>query len=435
MAVTIDNILESISNPQGKFRTLQGIYPVSGQDGIPFHTFRDPYLKFLVIWDGKSHTLTIPFGGTSAGASVQMKNVSRLTSNIRSRHLVLHSYLETELTVFDDNGEPHSMDVILAGNPQGRSLLDYAKEKAFAGDNEAVKKSFEAFLETARWLLGSGLTHGRIHNASLRIDDNHNIKLLDYRYLTDEPSNGDTKNIAAVALYLKALVDDQQFIFRVGHIPPGIIAERLLENIPAKTLSDRQELIAALDSMSGTPATAVLREVPEAHNSGYDHIEPAREGIRRVERGGLFGFIDRDEKEIAPPVFQFATDFAGGRSAVVLDDHFGLLCADGKYILEPVYESIDWYPEEGIAIASYEGLFGIIGRNGETIVPFSYDWMGTASEGTVCVKRDGLYGYLNIAGDAVVEPVYTDAGSFHCGQAPVKLGGTSFHINKRGEKI
>lgn len=433
MEITVDNILESISNPQGKFRTLEGIYAAGDNNGIPYHTFSDPFVRFLTVWNGKSRILLVPLTDTS-----KMKEAFELAGKTKSPYLIWCSYIEAELTVFDDNGQPHSLDVIVYDNPPGRSLLDYVKEKCIAGDTAAVRRAFNAFIDMAKWLLGSGITHGRIKNRNLRINDAFQIKLLDYACLKDEPeSTVDNKNIASIAVYLKAVCDDPRLVSRYGQVPPSVVVGKLENPGLMKSAGSRQELIAALESLRTSDETIIINDSfaePEP-GIGYYRVGALSDGLRRVERDGRFGFADENNNETIPAIFQFATMFDGGRSVVVLDDYFGLIDTTGKYILKPVCESIDWYADEGIVQMSMEGKFGMTDRNGKKIVPFIYEWMGEISEGMICVKSKGLYGFIDTSGKVTVEPRYTDADSFRDGKACVSLHAASFDIDHNGNRV
>ena len=60
-------------------------------------------------------------------------------------------------------------------------------------------------------------------------------------------------------------------------------------------------------------------------SSKYDHVWEESEGLRRVRRGSLFGFIDREGREVLPLKYYFAYDFSEGVAAVRYDGKFGFI--------------------------------------------------------------------------------------------------------------
>ena len=58
-------------------------------------------------------------------------------------------------------------------------------------------------------------------------------------------------------------------------------------------------------------------------SSKYDHVWDESEGLYRVRRGSLFGFVDKDGREVLPLKYYFAYDFSEGVAAVRYDGKFG----------------------------------------------------------------------------------------------------------------
>ncbi len=62
----------------------------------------------------------------------------------------------------------------------------------------------------------------------------------------------------------------------------------------------------------------------------YEKIFPFQEGIARVYRQGLFGFIDEKGEELTPLVYNDAQDFAQGKASIRVKSRLGYLDTRGK---------------------------------------------------------------------------------------------------------
>lgn len=115
-----------------------------------------------------------------------------------------------------------------------------------------------------------------------------------------------------------------------------------------------------------------------------------REGDRFVkfQRGGKWGFKDKNGKEVIPPIYDEVFNF-----------------------------------KEDVACVERKELFGYITRDNEMIIPYKYEWASSFSEGLACVGDDSKCGYINKQGEVVI-PFIFDAGTpFVGGVAQVKQNG------------
>ena len=78
---------------------------------------------------------------------------------------------------------------------------------------------------------------------------------------------------------------------------------------------------------------------------------------------------------------------------VCVGGQFGLIDKEGREVLPPIYESVDWDCRHGVACVSYDGKIGLYDRNGDERVAPVYDWMGDVRESELLlVRKDGLCG-------------------------------------------
>lgn len=64
--------------------------------------------------------------------------------------------------------------------------------------------------------------------------------------------------------------------------------------------------------------------------SGYDTVEPFRELLALVSRKGLYGFIDKNGREVIPLQYEFARSFRGGFAKVRVGDSYEYIDREGN---------------------------------------------------------------------------------------------------------
>ncbi|WP_052597419.1 WG repeat-containing protein [Aureispira sp. CCB-QB1] len=85
-----------------------------------------------------------------------------------------------------------------------------------------------------------------------------------------------------------------------------------------------------------------------------------------------------------------------------------------------LYDSFDGFNEDGYAVVSKNGKYGVLNKNNELTVPLFYRDLGVISEGTVIFfdEHIGMYGLLDATnGEMLVEPKYLEMMRFSEGLA------------------
>ena len=111
---TIDNYLESIQNPSGRFKTLKTCTVLCDDAGIPLYAVHSTSVDFVVTYPGNPRP-------TAICCSIGRKNSFELRETLRGRYACAGSgepvLLLNEMLVFDDGGESRWCDVWLAELP------------------------------------------------------------------------------------------------------------------------------------------------------------------------------------------------------------------------------------------------------------------------------------------------------------------------------
>lgn len=206
--------------------------------------------------------------------------------------------------------------------------------------------------------------------------------------------------------------------------------------------------------------------------SVYTGLGFLTEGKMTAKKDGLYGYLDRNGKEIVPFIYEEAFDFSDGFAQVKLDGKMGYINARGERIGECVYDDCKPF-HDGYAGVMQGGLWGLMDSRGRLVIDFQYDNIGSYSAGVVAVEREGLwggvdaknreripflyewefyfpdkapamvrkdekFGYINNRGETVIPFVYDDAEPFSEGLAAVgqlEDGAKRGYINPKGEIV
>lgn len=121
----------------------------------------------------------------------------------------------------------------------------------------------------------------------------------------------------------------------------------------------------------------------------YDYIGHSIAENRIVVKNnkGKYGFLDTSNlTEVIPLQYDYATGFANGYSAVMINKTVGFINKDGKIVIPCVYEpdgpmvlegapfSVGCYEfsRSGVTFVKKNGLYGLIDKNGKELSSFAY---------------------------------------------------------------
>jgi hypothetical protein len=125
--------------------------------------------------------------------------------------------------------------------------------------------------------------------------------------------------------------------------------------------------------------------------------------------------------------------FNNGRAVYSIDGQYGLIDKNGKTIINPIYESMD--SDGNLYMIKLDGKMGWCDRNGKTIINPIYREIQPFNESDIAaVSIDGeKWGYINIKNETVIAPQFTMALPFNKNCALASIDGQSYGlINKNG---
>ncbi len=206
----------------------------------------------------------------------------------------------------------------------------------------------------------------------------------------------------------------------------------------------------------------------------YDVVGGFNEGFSPIKCGSGWGFIDKWDKVIIPPVYQQVRHFSEGWAWVkTIEDVIQYLDAEGNVQLQFTNVEVGNFSHglaffrdkktkrngyinkagelvisstlfnagvrfaEGLAPARYytTGKKCFINTSGDIVIPPLFDSADDFSEGLCSVAINGKWGYINKMGDIVIPLLFDYASEFYEGTAYVVVGDQYGIINKTGEFI
>jgi len=157
----------------------------------------------------------------------------------------------------------------------------------------------------------------------------------------------------------------------------------------------------------------------------YDKVEQFVGDFSLVQKGKMWGVVNRLGKEICPPVYEEIENFwmvSPDFAHVKRGGKWGFINAEGKEVIPPQYEKFVF--DEGFAPLKGNGKIGFIDENCNIVVPAVYDDCTYFSHGSAAVKQNGRWGFVDGKGNVIV-PItlnYDQVGVFNEGLIPVRQG-------------
>ena len=117
MALSIYNLIESVCNPAGRFKTLREIGVKTDEKGDPVFSYSGTTISFSVVWKGRSYLLKCSLREEQEN-TLSWRRIAAYLQGIRSSFLVGYYYLSGEMLVFNDRGAAGYIDVVLMEYPR-----------------------------------------------------------------------------------------------------------------------------------------------------------------------------------------------------------------------------------------------------------------------------------------------------------------------------
>lgn len=101
--------------------------------------------------------------------------------------------------------------------------------------------------------------------------------------------------------------------------------------------------------------------------SKYDWVSPYRDGLAKVRKGHLYGFIDKHGKVVIPIKYEDAWDFRNSLTRVQLEGRYGFIDTSGKIIIPIKYDKVFDFNDHGMAQAKIDDVWFYIDKTGKCV--------------------------------------------------------------------
>ena len=455
----IHEYTEAILNPEGRFRKLSGVEPVSSPGTSVSYTLSQNRVNFRISSLGKEYILSCRLAPSPADDREEY--YIKAIADIDSPYLMGCEYLREEIYVFDSSGNGSYYDVTATEYPAGVPLYSYMAKLSSGGNAHECEKFLYKFLAFAsRMAIGKRFSHNNLKPKNVFVCNDGAIRLTDYRLLTVpggelHANDSEFLSVTALAAYALTIAPEvfggcrEEFFSDIAAVKnavmplyagsTGLFLSRILRTAEGKYRTGEKELAEAFEKLPEEekpkiehPAIAVATP----HKPGYEFEGKLHEGLSCVVSEGKYGYAAKDGNIIIPAMYDWAGDFEEGLALVRKDGAMGLIDKRGKEILPLQYEDISWVADNGVILACVDGKWRFFDREGNAVSRLVFDNVGDFSEGLAWVLKDGKYGFADRNGRVVIPTVYDDATSFNNeGYASVQIGRRRHVIDTKGEII
>ncbi len=163
---------------------------------------------------------------------------------------------------------------------------------------------------------------------------------------------------------------------------------------------------------------------------------PDENGIAIVAKNAIWGYVHMEGKSMGSLRFDEVTPFSNGLAAVCKNKKWGYVNNKGDLVINTLYDAAKPYSGE-VAAVKKDGKYGFIDKAGKSVGARRYDDMAEGySNGYAAVCIGGKWGYVDTVGREVIDFKFDYAGPFsEYGTAAVMQNGESFYINTYGNRL
>lgn len=177
----------------------------------------------------------------------------------------------------------------------------------------------------------------------------------------------------------------------------------------------------------------------------YSYAGYFSEGMAVISDGELYGYINKRNQVVIPPRYSGASEFENGYAAVSTGDWqygtalWGFIDKNGREVVRPQFLYAESFTREGRALVwvqhGDEIVKGFVDTGGRVFIPDDFEICSGFSDGLALVRKDELYGYIDAGYSMVIPPQFQYAGSFGDGVAYAEKDGGKYMIDKSGKII
>ena len=196
-----------------------------------------------------------------------------------------------------------------------------------------------------------------------------------------------------------ALVLDKGKAGYVGPSGQWVIPQRYDANALTMNMGDFHNGVARV--LSGGKLGLVDTAGKIVIQSQYADIGLMESGLIPVKRKNKWGYVKRSMASVVDFKYDQAWEFHDGYARVLAGGLYGLVDSLGVEVIKPKYTVLSDLTN-GVLIASDPNGTGVLGRNGDVLIPLEYDSATPVDRGLMKVAKGNKFAYIKVADASVL---------------------------------
>lgn len=142
------------------------------------------------------------------------------------------------------------------------------------------------------------------------------------------------------------------------------------------------------------------------------------EGLAVFEKEKKQGHIDKSRKVAIPAQFNYASGFREGLALVSINGKWGLIDPGGRMTIPAQYDEATHF-SQGLAAVRTGRSWSYVDREGKKFLAVEFDEARAFSGDLAAVRQGKLWGYIDRTGKLAIQPRFPSAWKFQEGRALV----------------
>ncbi len=418
---SVTQIIRSVENPHGMFRTLEGVRAARDYMGRAAMSAGRNAAVFRVETSGREMSLKCYIRPPRSGRAV-----CDYLQTAQSPCLARPRYLEGELYVYDHNGEGRYHDVEVCEWVHGTTLAGTIARAAREGDRDRLASLAASFDDMARHMLASEWAHGDLKPENIIVTEDHSLKLIDFdAFFVPSLAGCRTTEIGSTS-YQHPLRDASMYDRHIDDYPIAVISVSL------HALARRPELYTQYNR--GENIILGPREIIENRSPLWLELQQMweKEGEARLYTVGGMLKSPRPALERLAEVMETGTETAGQPVLAERGGRWGFTCAQGGFAVAPVWDEALNFSESLAAVRLGRAWYFIDTAGRVSVACPQAAQVKSFSCGLAAVQIGGRWGYIDRRGETAIDARFDRASSFRNGRARVEADGREFEIDTEG---
>lgn len=321
--VTISSLRIALCQPELYFKHLKHI--VWDGEEIVRSTF---FAQTHILLEGKPYLLCMPLCAT---ALRRMERILPLQRHLKCSILPKLEILRDEMLYETPNSTNRRCDILLEPLPDA---LPFTDALANTGDSKEASSYLAALDVLEQELIAANISHNNLREENLLIDAHFRLYPIRWYYATDK-AGGDAEAIDSLRTKIAGMQSTMEL--------------HQAECEPYLTTT-------ALDK--------------------YIYAGDMHEGLIVVEDDAGWGFVNYNCEEVIKPQYLWANNFCEGRAEVDTPHGMGLIDREGNYIIEPIYDTVEFDVENGWSKVCRDGACALFDYSGNQLSPWEETFGG-----------------------------------------------------------